>query len=436
MLRVGAFYSLVAVAVPLAFFRPFEGLLIYMFFAHGHPTDFVWSGFVFNYGVVIGGSLIAGYLIFESRKSPLQIRGLVLLLLFWLWIAAGSFMALNPDLALGKLTSFNKIFIITLLVGALANSEERIGKVLRMIAICLGVLGTKSFIDIILTGGRFRIQGPGGMLSEENEFSLGMNMAVAILVFMASVEERWWLRRFFQVAAIGCGTTVVFTRSRSGLLGLITVCLLLTLYSRRKSLAIPGLALAVLAFVMFAPEAALDRYKTIPNAGQSDPSAIGRLEMWETALYIAKDHPFFGVGMRNFVPAVPLYTSYEPRAPHNALIALIAETGIPACLLFLGMVLGASRQSWVNWRRMSQHPDNRKLAAYCLLLHTTLLVYLVPNLFINRQDFDLMYHLVAVSAAMTVVVQRRLIEQRASQKSEILLDRNWTPVPEGMAAPA
>ncbi len=263
-----------------------------------------------------------------------------------------------------------------------------------------------------------------------------MNMAVAILVFMASVEERWWLRRFFQVAAIGCGTTVVFTRSRSGLLGLITVCLLLTLYSRRKSLAIPGLALAVLAFVMFAPEAALDRYKTIPNAGQSDPSAIGRLEMWETALYIAKDHPFFGVGMRNFVPAVPLYTSYEPRAPHNALIALIAETGIPACLLFLGMVLGASRQSWVNWRRMSQHPDNRKLAAYCLLLHTTLLVYLVPNLFINRQDFDLMYHLVAVSAAMTVVVQRRLIEQRASQKSEILLDRNWTPVPEGMAAPA
>ena len=53
--------------------------------------------------------------------------------------------------------------------------------------------------------------------------------------------------------------------------------------------------------MMFAPEAALDRYKTIPNASQSDPSTIGRLEMWETALYIAKDHPFFGVGMRNFV---------------------------------------------------------------------------------------------------------------------------------------
>jgi probable O-glycosylation ligase (exosortase A-associated) len=436
MLRVGAFYALVAAAVPLAFFRPFEGLLVYMFFAHGHPTDFVWSGFVFNYGIVIGGSLIAGYLIFESRKSPLQIRGLILMLAFWLWITASSFVAMNPDLAFGKLTNFNKIFVITLLVGALANSEERIGKVLRLIASCLGVLGTKSFVDIILTGGRFRAQGPGGMLSEENEFSLGMNMAIAMLVPLASVEERWWLRRFFQVAAVGCGTAVVFTRSRSGLLGLITVSLLLTLYSRRKSLAVPGLCLAVLAFVMFAPEAAIDRYKTIPNANTSDASAIGRLEMWETAMYIAKDHPFFGVGMRNFVQAVPLYTSYEPRAPHNAMIALIAESGIPSCLLFLGMVLGASRRSWVNRHRIKRHPDNRKLAAYCLLLHIALLVYLVPNLFINRQDFDLMYHLVAVSAAMTVVVQRRLREQRVAQESNLPANSNWLRAPEGMAAPA
>ena len=72
MLRVGAFYSLVTIAVPLAFFRPFEGLLVYLFFAHGHPTDFVWSGFVFNYGIVIGGSLVAGHLSVYRRSESVQ----------------------------------------------------------------------------------------------------------------------------------------------------------------------------------------------------------------------------------------------------------------------------------------------------------------------------------------------------------------------------
>jgi probable O-glycosylation ligase (exosortase A-associated) len=436
MLRVGAFYSLVAIAVPLAFFQPFEGLLVYLFFAHGHPTDFVWSGFVFNYGVVIGGALVAGYLIFESRKSPLRFRGLILMLVFWFWITVSSFLAIEPDLAFGKLSRFSKIIVITLLVGALANSEERITKILRLTAVCLGVLGTKSFVSIILSGGRFRAQGPGGMLSEENEFALGMNMAVAMLFWMSSVEERWWLRRFFQVATVACGTTVIFTRSRSGLLGLMTVCLLIALYSRRKTLAIPGLALAALAFVMFAPEAAIDRYKTIPNASETDPSAIGRLQMWETAAYIAQDHPFFGVGMRNFGLAVPLYTDYEVRAPHNALIALVAESGIPSCLFFLGMVLGASRQSWSNWRRLRRHPQGQKLSAYCLVVHTSLLVYLVPNLFINRQDFDLMYHLVGVSAGMTLVVQRKLRELHETAESKSVASAHWATSPEGMAVTA
>jgi hypothetical protein len=35
-------------------------------------------------------------------------------------------------------------------------------------------------------------------------------------------------------------------------------------------------------------------------------------------------------------------------------------------------------------------------------------VYLVPNFFINRQDFDLMYHLVGLSAGMDMVVKHKL----------------------------
>jgi hypothetical protein len=44
-------------------------------------------------------------------------------------------------------------------------------------------------------------------------------------------------------------------------------------------------------------------------------------------------------------------------------------------------------------------------------VHATLLVYLVPNLFINRQDLDLMYHLIGLSSGMTMVMQQALVRR-------------------------
>jgi hypothetical protein len=43
---------------------------------------------------------------------------------------------------------------------------------------------------------------------------------------------------------------------------------------------------------------------------------------------------------------------------------------------------------------------------------STLIVYLVPNMFINRQDFDLMYQLIAIGAGLAVVTRRRILAQR------------------------
>lgn len=411
MLRAIVFYAMVAGGVPLSIFEPFYGLLLYLFFAHAHPADFVWSGYIFNYGMVLVPALIVGYVIFEARKSPPLLRGMILLLAFWLWLTAATVLAYDTPTAFAMLTRFSKMFVVSFIIAALANTEARIGTMLRVIAISLGLLGLKGLLDIILTGGRYRMQGPGGMLSEENEYSLGMNMAIPMLYWLATVEERRWLRRLYQLAALGCAATVVFTYSRSGFLGLILVCFLIAVHSRRKWLAPAGLAAFALLFILFAPQGAIDRYKTIPTASQTDPSAIGRLQAWETAVQMAKAHPFFGVGLRNFELTFSNYTAYEPRAPHNAFVALTAESGIPSCLLFIAVIFAAIVGNWLRYRRLRRDPGHRLLATYCLIVHSTLIVYIVPNLFINRQDFDLMYHLVGLSAGMHMVIQRKLMAQ-------------------------
>ncbi len=408
MLRALIFYAMVAVGVPLSIFQPFYGLLLYLFFAHGHPADFVWPGYVFNYGLLLAPALLLGYFLFELRKSPPRLRGMMLLLVFWAWLAAAALMAYDRQPAFDMLSRFSKMFVIAFLIAAMASSEDRIRKILVVIAGSLGFLGMKSFAGVIVTAGQYRVQGPGGLMAEENEYALGMNMAVPILYWLGTLEDRRWARRLYQLAAVACAVSVIFTRSRSGFLGLITVCLLIAVHSRRKVLASLGLATVVVLFLTFAPDASMERYKSIPTATQTDASAIGRIEAWETAMEMVKAHPVFGVGLRNFEVTFLNYSNFEPRAPHNAFVALMAESGIPSCLLFAALVLGASGTCWLNWRRLRHSPEHRVLATCCLIVHVTLLVYLVPNFFINRQDFDLMYHLVGVSAGMNVVVRRAL----------------------------
>jgi len=412
MLRAFGFYALIAVGVPLSLLRPFSGLLLYLFFAHAHPADFVWPGYVFNYGLLLVPALLIGYLLFELRKSPPRFRGMLLLLAFWAWLTMAAMMAHDTQPAFEMLSRFSKMFVVAFLIASMANSEERIRRILMVIAGSLGFLGIKSLAGIILTGGQYRIQGPGGLMAEENEYALGMNMAIPILYWLGSLEPGLWLKRLYQFAAFACAVTVVFTRSRSGFLGLIVVCLLIAIHSRRKILAPVGLAIAASLFFAFAPEASIDRYKSIPTATQTDASAIGRIQAWETAVEMAKAHPMFGVGLRNFELTFQDYSSYEPRAPHNAFVALMAESGIPSCLLFAALVLSASGACWLNWRRLRQSQDHHLLATYCLIVHATLLGYLVPNFFINRQDFDLMYHLVGLSAGMSLVVRQRLAAEQ------------------------
>jgi probable O-glycosylation ligase (exosortase A-associated) len=358
--------------------------------------------------MVLVPALLVGYVLFEMRKFPPRLRGMVLLLTFWAWLSAAAVLAYDTHPAFDMLWRFSRMFTIAFLIAAMASSEERIRKILVVIAGSLGFLGMKSLAGVIVTAGQYRVQGPGGLMAEENEYALGMNMAIPILYWLGTLEDRHWAKRLYQLAALSCAVSVIFTRSRSGFLGLIMVCLLIAVHSRRKVRASIGLAIVVVLFLAFAPDASMDRYKSIPTATQTDASAIGRIQAWETAIEMVKAHPVFGVGLRNFEVTFLNYSSFEPRAPHNAFVALMAESGIPSCLLFAALVLGASTTSWLNWRRLRHSPDHRVLATCCLIVHVTLLVYLVPNFFINRQDFDLMYHLVGLSAGMDMVVKHKL----------------------------
>jgi probable O-glycosylation ligase (exosortase A-associated) len=261
------------------------------------------------------------------------------------------------------------------------------------------------------------------MMNEENEYALALVMGVSLLMVLARGEPRRWLRISMYAMGLGCGLTVVGTHSRSGILGLAAAALLLTFYSRHKVLGIVVVIVAAIAIFAFGPKEAVQRYETINSkVTETDESVIGRLQAWETAFAMTKAHPLFGVGPLNFVYQFPYYSAYKPRAPHSAYIGLMAESGIPAMLTFVALLLSAVWQMWKLRRQLMRYASTARLGIYCLAIQVTLLVYMVPNFFINRQNQDLMYHLIGISAGLAILAKQRVKELRADEQ-RVLVQR-------------
>jgi putative inorganic carbon (hco3(-)) transporter len=420
MLRGLLIRGLVLVGLPVAFLWPFGGLLFYLWYSHGRPNDYVWPAYQFDNGaLLIAIATLVGYFLFELRRSPPRLRGLRILTLFWLWIALATLLATDFDLALPKLSQYSHIFLITFLVAAMANSESRVRSLLYVMGGSIGFVGAKGAFDFIITRGQFQAHGSGGLMHEENEYALALNMAIPILIGLARIQPRRWVRWMLQASAVGCAITVIATRSRSGLLGLVLAILLLTFYSRRKVVGIATLVLAGILFLAFTPSASIERYETIPTAAENDASTIGRFEAWKTALGMVRAHPFFGVGPLNFELNFSQYSQYTVRAPHSAFIALSAESGVPSCLLFSALIGSAIAEMWWLRRRIMRNDDDSPLATYCLIIQIVLTVYIVPNLFINRQNQDLMYHLIGVSVGLATIVRRKLAEETPAKGEEL-----------------
>jgi O-antigen ligase len=139
---------------------------------------------------------------------------------------------------------------------------------------------------------------------------------------------------------------------------------------------------------------------------------------------MVKAHPILGVGPMNFQSQYSNYlvqkylnaANYHPRAPHNAYVALSAESGIPSMLLFVSFIVTTIFEMWILRRKSKNIPAMRELSHYCLAIQMPLMVYLVPNFFISRQNEDLMWHLVGISSGLAVLIKARL----AAPETEVL----------------
>ena len=303
-----------------------------------------------------------------------------------------------PDWAMPQLITLAKLCLI---VFAAANALQTPGQVRLFMVFFLGC-----FALFPLRGAMFNfflyhndLQGRAIwnlLYSNPNDLGamalLQLSMATALLV----AEPKGWVRWAATVGVVALPMLILMTQSRGVFLGL-SVFVAIAFFGQRRRVRL-ALRLAVVAAILtsVAPSSVWTRMQTLRSATNTstldqvdgeEGSARQRYEIWRVAFKIIRDHPITGVGFGAYRPTHEQYamdpefkpTAQGQRDTHSLYFNVLAETGFPGLLLYLGMlgvVLLAAERARRRCMRVFEIG-----AKQLLMLEAGLLSFLVASIF-------------------------------------------------------
>jgi O-antigen ligase len=240
-------------------------------------------------------------------------------------------------------------------------------------------------------------------------------MAVTVIGF-ALPETRSRVLRAAGLLAIGALVLTTFlSASRSGLIELAVLFVMLLRYLRIRRRQIWGLLLAMVVAVglslLVVPERHLER---ITNFGQSEEAEEGggstraRLALLEMGARMFADNPLFGAGVANFRPlSIAAYGNVTHSALHNSYLLALVEGGL---LLFAAYML-LFRSVWREireLRRLSPQHPRLKTAWLVAATQAIFILFLIFSVFADIWHELFLYIIVGI-----VVTLGRLYRQDA-----------------------
>jgi probable O-glycosylation ligase (exosortase A-associated) len=412
------FSLLVLGILPTCYRRPFIGLLTFSWLAYMRGQDLTW-GFARNqrWSMLVGAVTVLGYGVTRPERWFRRDPRCFLLIGMMIWIAIGvalSERGVWTPYQIQKWIEFNKVVCVALFTTAIVTRPEQLRVLVWLIALSLGFYGFKGGLSGLLGGMHTEVlRGPGGMLSDNNDFGLALVMSIPMLLHIGLSEANKILRRGIMVVIPFTILTIVLTHSRGAFLALAGVFFVLIWRSRNRLAGFAVGALALVAVAIAAPASYYERIAMIADYEQ-DGSAMGRLAAWKTAINMGKAHPVMGVGLTMFRVNYTEYKSGEAhegvRVAHNSYLQMWAEGGLPTLGMYLLMILLCIWSLWRVRGMAKRYYFTSWIINYATMFEATLVGFIIGSTFLNRSHFDLLYHLVA----MVVVFEALAREEMAS----------------------
>lgn len=361
------------VAFPLALYIiliPFDNLLELN--AFGTVTKLL---------AIASGAAMVFYML-RTKRSVAPPDVLVVWLLFYLWMGATTFWAIDTQSSVTLLPTAIQLLLLYAVVAIFPMDLGRLRTVVT--AAVAGGLGAAVYgIYLYKTGSAI---GGGGRLwiTTDTSFVDPNHFSAALLLPLSlSVVGMLWSRRFMARIAYGICAAILlaamgFSASRGALLGVFALLVYFLIRDRHR-IPLAGATALIGAFVLATQTSLIERFQTSLSSG-----GAGRIDIWKVGFAAFKEFWLLGAGYNNFAFAYDkaflqvyqLHYAGFHRAPHNLLLGTGVELGLLGVFLVLLAWYG-------HWRILSSIPMDDPRYPVRLALEGALIASFVAALFLD-----------------------------------------------------
>jgi len=403
-------------SLPFIFKRPWLGVLICAWIGYMNPHRYTWgAAYSFSFVYIVAIVTIFSFIFSkEDKKLPDNIV-IFLLISLILWVSLTTVTALNPAGAVYEWKRFVKIQILNFLAIYMFQSRERINYLVAVIAASIGFYAFKGGIFTILTGGIYMVSGPAdSFITGNTEIGFACTVVLPFILYFWYTAPHKWQKNFLTVVIILSSIGIIGTQSRGAFLAFAILCLYFWWISQRKAIVLVLLILVIPVLFSVMPDKYFTRMETIETY-QEDASALGRINAWKFAINLANDRPLLGGGANAFTQE--LFYRYAPDPEnlhdvHSIYFEMLGEQGYPGLLIFVAMLFFSYRNCIYVCKQTRGDPNLKWAFDLGRMLQASFVAYCVGGAFLGLAYFDLLYHLVALSVLLRVVVDKEKNEKK------------------------
>jgi len=370
------------------------------------PTFILLLGYLFT---ILTGRLPVGTLVMSLALASLLLQGrslrvppfLFLFLAWMMWALVGYAMTSYPAVVSDALTEHSKVFLVALVAVNALRTRTQIRYFVVFVLVAYILFPARSTLVNYLHGYTLFGRAVGPFI-----YGNPNDLAAHTILLLGPALALWASSgRGSRARVIGLGSAailtvvIVLTQSRGAFLALGAMALPSTIaLARRRPRAIVGLAAFVGLALYLAPASFWHRMQGLSKGtrfetiGEMDPegSARQRFAVLQAASRIIRDHPVVGVG---FGAYELVQYRYNPALgyldTHNTYLNVLAETGVPGLLLFLGIVISVVRTVRRTRRRASRaFPADAEMLRW---LEYALIGYLIAGVFGSFSKLAFLY---------------------------------------------
>ena len=431
------FVAFLAGLIALGFRRPFLFVLGYAYVDIVSPQRL--SYYLLNavpVSLIFFVLAVGGWLVVDDKKDTrLSIRQIILIVLL-AWCAYTTMTADFPTAALGKWDWVWKALIFAIFLPFTLRTRLRIEALLLFMVL--------SAASIIIVGGIKTLAGGGGygelnlMVTNNSglyEGSIISTVAIAIIPLIlwfgkygTIFRPDWRVKLFCYALVFACLLIPIGTSTRTGLLCIGLLAVLMLRNSKRKFLYLAMVATIGLVAVPFLPKSFTDRMSTIKTY-QQDESAATRVAVWKWTWEYVKQHPMGGGfemyrqnhirydivktdGTADNAKLDTTLTVDRARAYHSAYFEMLGEQGWPGLILWLLISIGGLvRMEVIRQRYRKAGEDYAWVAPLASALQAGQLLYMLGACFIAIAFQPFIFQLIGAQIGLDTYLKRRRAEE-------------------------